>query len=155
MNSTESTQHLGLSPAAYLKSKQTLWYRVTFLLSTLTLFSVFFIEEGTYPLSIVRNVLGIIFILLLPGYVFLKALFPAHIPEKEKFENLSRTEQVSLSIIMSFAIDALMGLLLNFSLGISLIPIVLSILAFVFVFATVAILRDYIVYKEKVAQGKN
>jgi uncharacterized membrane protein len=138
-----------VSLTTYLKTHEAVWYGATVAISIMTMVVVFFIQEDFYPWSYIRNALGIIFILWLPGYALIKALFPAHNPIKEPSENLSNVEQIALSIIMSFAIDALIGFFLNFTpWGIRLTPIALSVLTFVLASATAAILRDYSVYKD-------
>jgi uncharacterized membrane protein len=142
------TQSQTMTLTSYLKTNQALWYRATVATSIMTLVTVFLIQEGFYPWNFIRITLGIIFILWLPGYTFIKALFPTHSPTKEPSENLCTVEQIGLGIIISLALDAVIGFFLNFSpWGIRLIPIVLSVLAWVLVSATAAILRDYSIAK--------
>jgi uncharacterized membrane protein len=87
--------------------------------------------------------LGIIFVLWLPGYTFIKALFPMHAPKKTSTENLDPIERIALSIGMSIALVPMIGLLLNYTpWGIRLTPIVLSLLALTIVFATAATIRE-------------
>ena len=91
-----------------------------------------------------KKCLGIIFVLWLPGYTFIKALFPAHVPIKTSTENLETIERIALSLGMSIALVPIIGLLLYYTpWGISLTPIVLSLLALTLVFATAAITREH------------
>jgi len=119
----------------YLRSSQSYWYWITIILISTTALLVFTIPENAFPQVYARHVLGSIFVLWLPGYTFIKALFP----EKE----LDSIERVALSIGMSLALVPIVGLLLNYTpWGIRLTPIVLSLLALTIVFATAAIIRE-------------
>jgi hypothetical protein len=130
--------------ASYLKTSQALWYWVTIAVATITAVIVFTVPEGFYPWSYLRNALGIIFVLWLPGYTFVKALFPVRMPIKTSTENLETIERIALSLGMSIALVPIIGLLLYYTpLGLSVTPIVLSLLALTFVFATVAIAREH------------
>jgi len=122
--------------ANYLRSNQVYWYWVTITLTLATAILVFTIPENAYPLVYARYVLGSIFILWLPGYTFIKALFP----EKE----LDSIERVALSIGMSLALVPIIGLLLNYTTwGIRLTPITISLLILTLTFATAAIIREH------------
>ena len=91
----------------------------------------------------IRYLLGSIFILWLPGYTFIKALFPTHVPIKTSSESLDTIERVVLSIGMSLALVPIVGLLLNYTpWGIRLAPVTLSLLGLSVTFATVAMIRE-------------
>jgi uncharacterized membrane protein len=82
--------------------------------------------------------------LWLPGYTFIKALFPTSVPIKTSSENIDTIERVALSLGMSLALTPIVGLILNYTpWGIRLTPVTLSLLALTVVFATAAILREY------------
>jgi len=120
----------------YLRSSQAYWYWITILLASTTALLVFTIPENAFPLVCARYILGSIFVLWLPGYTFIKALFP----QKE----LDSIERVALSIGMSLALVPITGLLLNYTpWGIRLTPITISLLALTFTFATAAITREH------------
>ncbi len=68
--------------ATYLKTGQTLWYWVTIAIAISTVVVVFAVPEETYPWSYLWNALGIVFVLFLPRYVVIKALFPTQVPIK-------------------------------------------------------------------------
>jgi hypothetical protein len=70
------------SLAKYIFSTRPSWYWITVTLAAATSVSVFTIPENVYPLVYVRYVLGAIFVLWLPGYTFIKALFPSKVPIK-------------------------------------------------------------------------
>lgn len=133
-----------LDLASYLKTSQALWYWATIAVATLTVAIVFTVPEDFYPWSYLRNVLGIIFVLWLPGYASIKALFPVRAPIKTSTEHLETIERIALSIGMSIALVPMIGLILYYTpLGLSITPIVLSLLALTFVLATVAIAREH------------
>jgi uncharacterized membrane protein len=84
------------------------------------------------PDNPVRTVLGLIFILVLPGYVATAALFPNR-------ESIDAIERVALSIGLSIAIVPLAGLALNYTpFGIRLEPILATLSGFVLIASVVA-----------------
>jgi len=77
------------------------------------------------PDSLARQILGLIFVLFLPGYAATAALFP----ENDQIDGI---ERVALSFGLSIAIVPLIGLALNFTpFGIRLDPILASVSAFI------------------------
>ncbi len=75
--------------------------------------------------SLVRQILGLVFILFLPGYAATAALFP----ENDQIDSI---ERVALSFGLSIAIVPLIGLGLNFTpWGIRLDPILAAVSAFI------------------------
>lgn len=120
----------------YLRSGHAYWYWITIIIASTTALLVFVIPENAFPQVYARYFLGSIFVLWLPGYTFIKALFP----EKE----LDSIERVALSIGMSLALVPMIGLLLNYTpWGIRLAPITITLLAVTFTFATAAIVREH------------
>jgi hypothetical protein len=87
-------------------------------------------------ITYIRYILGSAFVLFLPGYSFIKALFP--------IKEIDNIERVALSIGMSLAIVAANALLLNYTpWGISITPITISLSLITIAFATIAVLREY------------
>ena len=86
-------------------------------------------------ISVLRQVLGIIFILFCPGYAFISALFV-------KRKDIDHIERIALSFGLSIAIVPLIGLVLNYTpYGIRLSPILISNSAFTFAMLAVALYR--------------
>jgi len=84
----------------------------------------------------VRYFFGSIFVLFLPGYSFVKALFPVR--------EIDNVERAALSIGMSLAIVAINALILNYTpWGISTIPITLSLLGITLILSTGAVVREH------------
>lgn len=97
------------------------------LLSVLLLLSILFLPDN--PL---RIIIGIPFILFLPGYSLIAALYP----RKNSIDN---AERILWSIGLSVAIIPLTGLCLNLiPPGINLIPVIISMTSFIFCMSIVA-----------------
>ncbi len=141
---TKPTQPAATRLKTYTKTKDATWYWITTALAVATVIASFTINETAYPLTYIRNILGIIFVLFLPGYAFIKMLFPAKVPLPTSSENLDSIERIALSLGMSLALSPIVGLILNYTpWGIRLAPITLSLLALTVVFATTALIREY------------
>jgi hypothetical protein len=128
----------------YLRTGEAYWYWITIILAISTTATALTVPETAYPYVYLRYALGMIFVLWLPGFSLVKALFPKEPPIKTPSRNIDTIEQVALSIGLSLALVPIVGLLLNYtSWGIRLTPIVLSLLALTTVFATVGIAREH------------
>lgn len=129
---------------SYLKTGKASWYWITITLAATATIVAFVIPENSFPLAYIRYLLGAIFVLWLPGYSFIKALFPVEGANKKSSGNLDSIERVAISIGLSLALVPMVGLLLNYTpWGIRLTPIVLSLFALTTIFATVAIVREH------------
>jgi len=85
-----------------------------------------------FPHNIGRQILGLVFVLFLPGYAATAALFP----ENDQIDSI---ERAALSFGLSIAIVPLIGLGLNFTpWGIRLDPILASVSAFIVLVSLVA-----------------
>lgn len=135
MISLRPTKSPAESSKDYLRTMDAYWYWFVLATTLGATLAVFLIPESTFPFVYVRYVFGAAFVLWLPGYAFVKALFPG--------KDLESIERIALSLGLSLAIVPLVGLLLNYSpWGISLVPITLSLCAVTVVFATAAIFRE-------------
>lgn len=129
---------------SYLQSSHAYWYWITIIVTLTTALVTFTIPENAFPLVYARYSLGSIFVLWLPGYAFIKALFPTKVPIQTSSEDLDKIERIALSVGMSIALVPITGLLLNYTpWGIRLTPITLSLLALTTTFATAAIIREH------------
>lgn len=130
--------------ATYLKTIEAVWYWLTIATGSITAALVFLISEGVYPWIYVRNILGLAFVLFLPGYSFIKALFQDNISAKTSVGSLQSIERIALSVGMSLALVSLVGLLLYYSpWGLDLVSVVPSLLALTLIFSTVAVIKEY------------
>ncbi len=105
----------------YLRSpwSRWFWYVVAVLVATIISGLLIPVEAGWF--IAIRYILGFTFILFIPGYCFVEALFP------NKGE-LDEIERFSLSIGLSLAISPLTALILNFTpWGIRTIPVFVSL----------------------------
>ena len=120
----------------YILSAKGHWYWAIIALSAATALLVFTIPENAYPIVYSRHILGSIFVLWLPGYSLIKALFPT-----KKMDNV---ERIALSVGMSLASVSIVGLLLNYTpWGIRVTSITLSLLALTVTFSTAALIREH------------
>jgi hypothetical protein len=128
---------------SYLKTEGR-WYWATLILAIATTLVTLTLPENAYPLVYIRYVLGMIFVLWLPGYGFIRALYPKLTEEGKSTKSFNPIERTALSLGMSLVLVSIVGLLLNYSpWGIRLTPIILSLLSLTVIFATAAIIREH------------
>jgi hypothetical protein len=146
---TQQTQYRQLSLSAHMKTYHATWYWITLALTLAGIAAVFTIPADLQPYVVIRQVLGIIYVLWLPGYTFTKALFPRTPSSKPAtsltriIQNLDTIERIALSIGLSLAFVPITGLLLHYTpWGITLTPTVFSLAGLTLVFATAAVLRE-------------
>lgn len=98
---------------------------------------VIYMVPDEFPWVISRWVLGSVFVLFLPGYVTVEALF-------SESRDLNGIERFALSVGLSLALVPLIGLLLNYTpWGIRLTPILISLSIFTLGVAMVGLGRRY------------
>ncbi len=112
-----------------------LWTSLALVALTLALLGA---SEASAAVRATRYVVGSIFVLFLPGYATLEALYPGE-------GDLSPLERLALSLGLSLAIVPLIGLALNYSpWGIRLKPIAASLAAYTTALLLVAAYRKYL-----------
>jgi len=85
--------------------------------------------------TIWNTIFGLIFLLFIPGYMLVGALFPRQ-------KDLDGLERLALSFGLSLAISALIGLSLNYTpYGITWLPLVITLNAFSIIMGVLAIIR--------------
>ena len=125
-----------ISSVNYFKTKNARWYWIVLFFALMTIFVVNVIPEDSFPFFYFRYFFGGVFVLWLPGYTFIKALF-----SKREFDIL---ERIALNIGMSLALVPSVVLLLNYtSWGITTNSVTFSLLALSEILATISILREY------------
>lgn len=88
-----------------------------------------------------RIIFGLPAILFIPGYVLIFALFPT----KNMGKGIDVIERIALSFGLSIAVVPLIGLGLNYTpWGIRLIPILSSLILFIFIMSVISLYRWYI-----------
>lgn len=121
--------------ASYFVNLENAWFWGITALMALTLVVVFTVESSF--LLYLRYVLGGIFVLFLPGFLLLSALYP-------RSGELDTLERVALSIGLSLAIVPLIGLVLNYTpWGIRLEPIMASMALFAEAMAVAVVVRRF------------
>jgi len=99
--------------------------------------ALIFITDAAPYLAPARYIFGTIYILYIPGYILVEALYPEE-------RSLKPLERVALSIGLSLAIIPLIGLLLNYTpWGIRLGSIVFSTLIYSLSLMIIAAYRKY------------
>ena len=127
---------------AYLRSTLALDLWMTLALLALGLITTLLIPVDLYPLVVLRWIFGGLLLVFVPGFAFIRALFPF-----ERF--IDRWERLALSCGLSIALAVLVAFGLNFTpWGITLVPTaaVLTVITLVCImFATIRRARVLIV----------
>ena len=120
----------------YFFSHWTLWFWIVLSLTSVVSIMVFTVPEDGVPLIYARYILGSVFVLFLPGYCLIKALFGN--------KKLNDIERFALSVGLSLVLVPLAGLLLNYTpWGIRTTPVTFCLLGLTLLFASAAVIRDY------------
>jgi uncharacterized membrane protein len=129
---------------SYVRSRHAVWFWAVVAIVTVTMISIS-IPDGHYPANYVRVVLTLSFILGLPGFVLLKLLFPLERNIKPLLQTSSLLNRLFLSVVLSMIISPSVGLILHFSpWGLELVPLLLSLACLTIVFATIGLLRSFL-----------
>ena len=137
----------------YLRSKAAYWYYLTLLLtfaSTIVIFGI----QGNSLAIIIRYVMGFIYVLGLPGYSLVMLLFPVESAAKGivKMDLLTR---FGFSVVFSIAIVSIVGLALNYTIGVTLDSLVLSLSPLTIFLATAAIYRGNLKFNEQFGEDRS
>lgn len=132
----------------YLFSSSGIWFWLTLAIVFLVATTIFLVPEATYPLVYLRQALGVVFVGFVPGFVFLKSLYPLSVRMIKPTESLNFLEQVVLSVGLSVSFVAIVGLIFNYTpFGINLLPVTITLSVFTLFFASIGIVREYAVCK--------
>jgi len=121
---------------SFLSLKQTRWFWIVIGISFLSFLSILLIPETGTPLSYIRYVFAFILVAFLPGYCLTETLFP-------KINSLDIIERLTFSIGLSFAVTALVGLFLSFTINLTLATALPALGSIVIVLAVIALIRKY------------
>lgn len=128
----------------YLFSTMAVWFWLILMLSFLAAFFSLVISEKTMPFLVFRSVIGVIYVLYLPGYVMVKTLYPINIVSKTSAQPMDPIERITLNVGVSIAVSSLLGLFLyNTPVGLNLSSITLGLLVLTVVLASISIWREY------------
>jgi hypothetical protein len=95
-----------------------------------------YLFPSNFPFIIFRWIVGLLFVLFVPGYAAVEALFG--------FAELDLFELIALSVGFSVTLTMFVGLLINYTpWGITLTPIVIALTALTILLDIVALLRRY------------
>jgi hypothetical protein len=116
--------------------ERNLWLYVVLAVSFVTVLTIY-VVPSEFPFVALRWVFGSVFVLFVPGYVAVEALFP-------KGRELDSIERFALSVGLSLALVPLVGLVLNYTpWGIRLTPIMTSLIILTIGLAAIAFARRY------------
>lgn len=123
------------SLSAFLRSTLALDLWMTLILLVLGLTTTLLIPVDLYPLVVLRWIFGGLLLVFVPGFAFIRALFPF-----ERF--IDRWERLALSCGLSIALAVLVAFGLNFTpWGITLVPTAAVLTAITLVCIVVATIR--------------
>ena len=134
------------SLAQYAGSVYSLWFWALTLFMILIGSAIYLLPQIP-PYVYFRYVVGSLFVLYLPGFALIEALYP-------KREDLEPLERLALSIGLSLALVPLVGLVLNYTpWGIRLDPIFVALAFLTIALGTVAVARKFTYLKMGVEAG--
>lgn len=130
--------------ASYMLSRYNYGFAAAVMLIVLCLFSIYASSLHSV-ITVLRIVLGALFVLFLPGYSLVEALYPRE-------GELSPLERLALSIGLSLALVPLVGLALNYTpWGIRLNPIIAALSALTLTLLIVSTRRKFSLLKLRAA----
>jgi uncharacterized membrane protein len=133
-----------MSAKDYVFSSKAVWYWVTMAISIFAFIIFFTVNASFFPVIYLRNLLGLVFVLYLPGYALVKTLYPLNVPLKTRTITLDSIERIVLSLGLSIVVTTLSGLLLYYTpIGLNFEPVNTCILVITLVFANWGIYREY------------
>ncbi len=119
-------------------------YLLTIVVAIIAVVAVFVVPDNVNPAAYIRMILDLVLVLFLPGFSFMKALYPSGVPIKTSSEGLDIAEFIVLSLGLSIAITPMVGLALYFSpWGMGPGPVARILLGLVIVFVAIAVFREY------------
>jgi len=120
----------------YLASwEKSLWFYASVIASVSSALAVYIIPANS-PLVVLRWLLGLIFVLFLPGYVAIQAFFPS--------ADFYGFDRLALSVALSIVLDMFSGLALDYTpWRIRLAPILLLLGTITICLATLALARQF------------
>jgi uncharacterized membrane protein len=119
----------------FVLSIDAMWFWLELLLSTFSVASIYVFNDNTSPLIYIRNIMGFVFSLFLPGYGLIKAVLP--------YREFSQLERTLLSIGASIAMVPFVGLFLNYFNKLTVTPILLCIFTLTVIFSLIGIGREF------------
>ncbi len=129
-------------PGYLVRPAYSLWLytALALLISTLLVIPLSRVFPGILP---IRYLLGAMYVLFLPGYSLIEALYPEE-------GQLSPLERLALSIGLSLAVVPLIGLVLNYTpWGIRLTPYVAASSLYISTLLVIAAYRKYSILRER------
>jgi hypothetical protein len=120
----------------YFASSYSIWFWGVCAFVGLVAFSIYLLPQS-YPWVYIRYVVGAIFVLYVPGYALIEALY-------SKRDELDRLERFALGVGLSLAVVPLVGLVLNYTpWGIRLDPVFAALILLTLALGCIGVYRKY------------
>ena len=130
---TNQSQQKPINLERYIFSKESYWLWSIIIIETATINAELLIGADSILLPI-KYILSIVFLLFLPGYSLMRALFPGRRID---------SEIIILSLGISLSLLPLISFLLNYTpWGIRLLPVTLSLILVTTSFVLISLVRD-------------
>jgi len=111
------------------------WFFLSIILCASAALTVYIVPADS-PFLIIRWVLGLLFVIFLPGFVAVQALYPTGQPRG--------IDRLALSVGVSLVLDIFAGLVINFaSWGLTLVPILCVLTALTICLALLGLARQF------------
>jgi len=125
-------------------SSETFWYWVIIFLCSITIGFVFFVPDDIGSLLYVQYLVGIPFVLYLPGYALMNTVFPNGVLKTTGQTSLGLIERVVMNFSFSLALTAILSFILTYTpWGLTSSTLVLSMSAFTITLSTYNVVRNY------------
>jgi hypothetical protein len=125
-------------------SSETFWYWVIIFLCSITIGFVFFVPDDIGSLLYVQYLVGIPFVLYLPGYALMNTVFPNGVLKTTGQTSLGLIERVVMNFSFSLALTAILSFILTYTpWGLTSSTLVLSMSAFTITLSTYNVVRTY------------
>lgn len=139
----------------FLRTKATYWFWITIIFILATILAVIGIQKQN-PFGFVRVFLGLVFVIVVPGYSLVRVLISNRLVKFGKTTSTNQLTVFSLAVVLSIAVVSMVGLVLDYTpWGINLGTLVFSLSAFTGFFATIAIILEnknlnepYLIYRD-------
>ena len=131
------------STVGFVFSRRSLWYWITMLLAVLGAVSTGF-PTDVYPLGFLRAVLGLNLVLFLPGFAFIRAVWPKRVSWETNSRDLDLIVRLALSVGSSLVITPLVGLAFYYSpWGVETLAVTTGLVLVTVAFSIIGMLREY------------
>jgi uncharacterized membrane protein len=129
---------------SYLNSRQAIWYWLIIIIEISTFALIFPLSGNIEALFYARNVLGLIFVLFLPGYALMRTPLYNNLFSKKPERSLAWIEKIAFSIALSIVMVSMITLIIYYSpFDLNQISIFSSLFLFTSILSTFTVVSEY------------